>query len=109
MEGQARVWAECRERAEDVPAVNTVSDTLGARAGADRYGALQLVRPRLGQGAFRVAVTDAYDRACAVTGEHSLPVLEAAHIKPFAENGPHEVVNGVLLRAEPPRVFRRLF
>lgn len=28
---------------------------------------------RKGQGAFRVAVTDAYHRQCAVTGEHSLP------------------------------------
>jgi hypothetical protein len=27
-------------------------------------------------------VTDAYRRACAVTQEHSLPVLEAAHLKP---------------------------
>jgi hypothetical protein len=26
-----------------------------------------LLRPRLGQGAFRVAVTDAYGRSCAVT------------------------------------------
>ena len=101
----ARVWAECRERAGDLPAVNAAADALVARGGADRYGDLRLVRPRLGQGAFRVAVTDAYERACAVTGEHSLPVLEAAHIKPFAENGPHELVNGLLLRADLHRLF----
>ena len=36
-------------------------------------------RRRLGQGTFRSLVLDAYGRACAVTSEHSLPVLDAAH------------------------------
>jgi hypothetical protein len=58
-----------------------------AASGASRYGAPVLVPPRLGQGAFRVAVTDAYGRSCAVTREHSLPVLEAAHIQPYALGG----------------------
>jgi hypothetical protein len=35
-----------------------------------------LVRQRLGQGAFRIVVTDTYDRHCAVTGEKALPALE---------------------------------
>ena len=34
-----------------------------------RYGEPTLIRPRLGQGAFRVLVTDAYHRRCAITGE----------------------------------------
>ena len=63
------------------------------------------MHPRLGQGTFRIAVTDAYERACSVTGEHSLPALEAAHIKPYADLGPHETSNGLLLRAD----FHRLF
>ncbi|OCN02834.1 hypothetical protein A7X67_02970 [Clostridium sp. W14A] len=42
---------------------------------------------RLGQGTFRVIVTEAYQRRCAFTGERTLPVLEAAHIKPYSENG----------------------
>jgi putative restriction endonuclease len=50
-----------------------------------RNGEPTLYRPRLGQGIFRIQVLDAYDRECAVTGEHSLPVLEAAHIKPYAD------------------------
>jgi putative restriction endonuclease len=70
-----------------------------------RFGAVVLVQPRLGQGTFRVAVTDAYQRACAVTGEHSLPALEAAHIRPYADGGEHEVSNGLLLRSD----FHRLF
>jgi putative restriction endonuclease len=68
--------------------------------GLQRYGAKYLTRSRLGQGAFRVLVTDAYQRRCAVTGERTLPVLQAAHIKPYTESGPHRVDNGLLLRAD---------
>jgi putative restriction endonuclease len=76
-----------------------------AERAADRYGAPELVRPRLGQGSFRIAVTDAYGRACAVTTEHSLPTLEAAHIKPYARGGEHAVANGLLLRRDIHRLF----
>lgn len=43
------------------------------------------VLQRLGQGAFRILITDTYERRCAITREKALPVLEAAHIKPVAE------------------------
>jgi putative restriction endonuclease len=43
-----------------------------------------LAKVRLGQGAFRVLITDAYTRKCAISGERTLPVLEAAHIKPYS-------------------------
>jgi putative restriction endonuclease len=52
-----------------------------------------------------LAVTAAYDRACAVTGEHSLPALEAGHIRPYADEGTHEVSNGILLRSDIHRLF----
>lgn len=42
-----------------------------------------------------------------VTEEHSLPALEAAHIKPYGESGPHEVFNGLLLRSDVHRLFDR--
>lgn len=74
---------------------------------AARYGAEYLARARLGQGAFRVLVTDAYGRRCAITGERTLPVLEAAHIRPYAESGPHLVSNGVLLRSDLHTLFDR--
>ena len=45
--------------------------------------------PRLGQGGFRVLVTDTYRRRCAVTGERTLPVLQAAHIRPVTAGGLH--------------------
>lgn len=70
-----------------------------------RYGNPMLVRPRLGQGAFRLLVTDAYGRRCAVTGERTLPVLDAAHIKPYAASGPHELRNGLLLRKDLHALF----
>lgn len=71
----------------------------------DRYGSGVLVSPRLGQGTFRVAVIDAYDRACAVTMEHSLPALEASHIRPYGEGGAHAVTNGILMRSDLHRLF----
>ena len=60
---------------------------------------------RTGQGAFRVCITDAYTRRCAVTGEKTLPVLEAAHIKPFADSGPYFINNGILLRSDLHKLF----
>lgn len=71
----------------------------------ERFGEAYLTRGRLGQGAFRVLVTDAYQRRCAVTGERTLPVLEAAHIKPYALSGPHRVSNGILLRSDLHKLF----
>jgi len=70
-----------------------------------RYGKETTIRPRLGQGAFKIAVTDAYKRSCAITEEHSLPALEAAHIKPYGESDPHAVYNGLLLRSDVYRLF----
>jgi putative restriction endonuclease len=52
-------------------------------------------------------VLDAYGRACAVTQEHSLPVLEAAHIRPYATGGKHAVSNGLSLRSDLHRLFDR--
>lgn len=69
------------------------------------YGSAVLTKVRLGQGAFRVLVTDAYRRRCAISGEKTLPVLEAAHIKPYAELGPHFVSNGILLRSDMHKLY----
>ncbi len=52
-----------------------------------------------------MAVMDAYSRACAVTYEHALPALAASHIQPYAQNGPRDVRNGILLRADLHRLF----
>lgn len=64
-----------------------------------------LSRIRIGQGAFRVMVTDAYQRRCAISGEKTLPVLEAAHIKSYASAGPQTVSNAMLLRSDIHKLF----
>jgi putative restriction endonuclease len=99
-----RIWEECLARTE-ATAPASASLPLVAGPVGPRYGAPHQVTPRLGQGTFRVSVTDAYLRACAITGEHSLPALEAAHIQSYSKDGPHEVRNGVLLRADLHRLF----
>lgn len=70
-----------------------------------RYGKPSLIRPRLGQGAFRVIVGDNYQRRCAVTQERTFPALEAAHIRPYSKGGGHEEKNGLLLRRDIHRLF----
>jgi putative restriction endonuclease len=78
---------------------------LSVQEDAPKYGVESLIEPRLGQGAFRLTLTDAYRKRCALTGESTLPVLEAAHIVPYANEGTHDVRNGLLLRAD----FHKLF
>ena len=68
------------------------------------YGEI-LSKVRIGQGAFRASVTDAYQRRCSITGEKTLPVLEAAHIKPYADAGPNLPNNGLLLRSDIHKLF----
>jgi putative restriction endonuclease len=70
-----------------------------------RYGTPQLIHPRLGQGAFRMLVTDVYQRRCAITHEKTLPALDAAHIKPYGKGGLHEPSNGLLLRRDIHSLF----
>ena len=78
---------------------------IAERIAPPMFGDPMLVRPRLGQGAFRLIVSDAYGKKCAVTGEKTLPVLEAAHIKPVASGGEHRVDNGLLLRSDLHKLF----
>ena len=92
----AALWSQVEARLQ----VGRIRDNSPSR-----YGEPMLVKPRLGQGGFRVVVTDAYRRRCAITGESTLPVLEAAHILPYAEHGAHEASNGMLLRSD----FHKLF
>jgi putative restriction endonuclease len=70
-----------------------------------RFGEPHLIHPRLGQGAFRVLVTDTYNRRCAITQERTLPALEAAHIRPYGDGGEHEARNGLLLRRDIHSLF----
>ena len=93
--------------AEGLALWEAISDRRSANglSNAGRFGEPQLVKPRLGQGAFRVLVTDIYGRRCAVTRERVLPALEAAHIRPFSDGGEHEARNGLLLRRDIHSLF----
>ena len=95
------LWHEVQLRLQSS---NHVTESLAAEPVA-AYGDPVLIKPRLGQGAFRVAVADAYKRQCAITGERTLFVLEAAHIKPYVRSHSHEISNGIFLRS----VFHTLF
>lgn len=95
------LWAAVEEAASALGLWRADETQDEPRRDAPRY----LVKGRLGQGAFRVLVTDAYQRRCAITGERTLPVLEAAHIKPYASEGPNLTQNGLLLRSDLHKLF----
>jgi putative restriction endonuclease len=91
------------EMAESHLSPETLENSIGEER--TRFGDPVLIAPRLGQGAFRALVTDIYQRRCAVTGERTLPALEAAHIRPYAEGGLHQASNGLLLRRDIHSLF----
>jgi putative restriction endonuclease len=110
-----RIWQACLEHAAALgPGIPVVADpTEGAQPSlfnatdpVQRYGAEQVVRPRLGQGTFRFALQKVYGK-CAVTREHSFPALDASHIVPYTAGGSHDIPNGLLLRADVHKLFDR--
>lgn len=92
------LW-NCLQSAIPMSSMSTVCEKSA------RYGQPTLTLPRLGQGSFRILVTDAYDRRCAITNERTLPALDAAHIKPYSESGLHVVSNGILMRRDLHALF----
>jgi putative restriction endonuclease len=95
------LWNQLQERA-------SLSDSFALRGFSEsqaRYGGPTLVAARLGQGAFRIAITEAYHRQCALTDGKVLPALDAAHIRPYANGGEHSKSNGILLRKDIHSVF----
>ncbi|MFQ5349138.1 MAG: HNH endonuclease [Thermoanaerobaculia bacterium] len=72
---------------------------------ADMFGEPVLIHPRMGPGAWRVLVIEAYQRRCALTGDCVLPALETAFIRPQADGGLLRVDNGLLMRADLRRLF----
>ncbi len=92
------LWEAVRLRIQTMP-VGEIAEPQAM------FGDPVLIRPRLGQGAFRVLITDTYERRCAVTREKALPVLEAAHIRAVAHGGTHRIDNGLLLRSDIHRLF----
>lgn len=102
----AKLYQDIQDRVPRAfkPIIPDQEEVVGLLFEGQRYTEYT-TKHRLGQGAFRVLVTEAYERRCSITGEKTLPVLEAAHIKPYSENGPHSVRNGILLKSD----FHTLF
>ncbi len=103
------IWTKVEKLLEKYLNIDSIdegkSQILLEEPASPAYGKSILAKVRLGQGAFRVLVTDAYSRKCAITGEKTLPVLEAAHIKPYVDSGPHFISNGLLLRSDMHKLF----
>jgi len=66
----------------------------------ERTAVLREVKERDGQGVFRLRILSAYEGQCAITGEHTEPVLDAAHIQPYLGPRSNHVQNGILLTKE---------
>jgi putative restriction endonuclease len=105
----ARLFEDVKVRLRNLDEVLGASNskTILREPSANRYGSEYLTSARIGQGSFRVLVTDAYERKCSMTGEKTLPALEAAHIQAYSDAGIHSVNNGLLLRADLHRLFDR--
>jgi putative restriction endonuclease len=99
------LWDSVQRAWQQKPAFDLAQQAHRVEEERARYGKETTIQPRLGQSAFRVLVADAYRRSCAITEEHTLPALEAAHIKPYGDSGPHAVYNGLLLRSDVHRLF----
>ena len=100
------LWTAVEERLRLLPSEQIERETA-TRAAIESHGFGKplIILPRLGQGSFRIIVTDAYERRCSLTGERTLPVLEAAHIKPYSVFPRHEVSNGILMRSDLHKLF----
>jgi putative restriction endonuclease len=111
-EGQ-RIWLECLSQAaktrDGIESLMTGRLPIQTDALKDRRsmatGSPMTIRPRLGPRSFRVAVLDAYGRRCAVTGERTLPGLDAAHIRDYGAAPEHSINNGILFRVDIHRLF----
>lgn len=95
----AELWIEAVKRLGSRPSGGTMLREVRTIVPGG-FGDPLLRKPRLGQGAFRTIVLDVYRRQCAVTGERALPVLQAAHIRPFSVTEQHNLGDAVLLRSD---------
>jgi putative restriction endonuclease len=94
----ARLHAAVREDATVMP--GELDDNFSPLEFDERSFALRDAVTREGQGAFRLRLLHAYGGRCAITGEHTEPVLDAAHIQPYLGPRSNHLQNGLLLTKE---------
>ena len=80
---------------EDIPDLN---NDLGVSA-------FKAIIARQGQGKFRREIIRAYDGICAISGEKTIEVLDAAHIRPYQGTHTNQITNGLLLRTDLHNLF----
>jgi len=95
---------ESAMRAEAVP-LEEMTDRFRLVDSDERTITVAPTVRREGQGSFRARLLDVYSGSCAITGEHTEPVLAAAHIQPYLGPRSNHVQNGLLLTQE----FHTLF
>lgn len=103
----ARIWTHMQSTLQ--------RDEMLARVGSSSHFSLVAeeraiyttaqVKERRAQGAFRVMVLDAYGRRCSITGERTLPVVEAAHIQTYVSEDSNHIQNGIALREDVHTLF----
>ena len=98
-----RLLAEIRRDATPFPAELEANFTLVDVD--ERTIATRQVAVREGQGAFRLRLLDVYEGQCAITGEHTQPVLDAAHVQQYLGPASNHVQNGLLLTKELHALF----
>jgi len=94
--GMAETSRVLREAPVTIPGLQEPPDTF------ERPIVQQILNRRFRDAAFARQVREAYDARCAMTGLRILngggrPEIEAAHIKPVADNGPDALGNGIAL------------
>jgi len=98
-----RTPREAIDRAEQVAAKELAEPITSEDDARERE--LRAVFLRRGQGTFRKALLNAYEKRCAVTGSAMEEVLEAAHIIPYKGDHTNQCNNGLLLRADIHTLF----
>lgn len=95
--------------AEQIAAANARALVEQHRAALSRENQERFreVRARPAQGAFRASVIEQHNSRCAISGECTLAVLEAAHVLNFAQHPKYrsDPRNGILLRVDLHRLF----
>ncbi|TNC82790.1 MAG: hypothetical protein C9356_02670 [Oleiphilus sp.] len=61
---------------------------------------LRAIKTRRGQKAFRDRLIERFSSRCCVTSSTCMPILEAAHVIPHAEETNYSATNGLLLRSD---------
>ncbi len=68
---------------------------------------VQVTKRRIGQQEFRLAMLKKNGESCLISGDQPACVLEAAHIKKFAQYESHDLAGGLLLRRDFHTLFDR--